>query len=80
VRLAIWARLKAPERSSSRARVMRHSVRYCIGAWPRACWKVRAKAARERPLRAASSGTVHGWAASVWIARSAGLRRGSVEA
>ena len=55
-------------------------VRYCIGAWPSARWKLRAKAARDSPLTAASSGTVHARAASSWMACRAALSRGSAEA
>ena len=74
------ARPSSPVRRWSRARVMRQSVRYCMGVWPSASRKVRAKAARDRPLIAASSGTDHGWAAFSWMACSAALRRGSAGA
>ncbi len=40
--------------------VIRQSVKYCSGACPIASRKDRAKAARDSPLIAASSGTVQG--------------------
>jgi hypothetical protein len=59
---------------------MRQLVRYCIGAWPSARWKLRAKTALDSPLTAASSGTIHGWAAASWMACRAAFSLGSAEA